>query len=159
MSEPSDREKAAIRALYSGCMVREDMEALRGYVARVDRDLNDWEDTARKVVRLFDPVAKSEDFNVTPGQLHAVAQGVKAANKTLRERLADRGHTEACLTTYLDSFDPKCPTCNPKRCALCGGDAEVRDPNCPTCSPASTRCAMCGGNRDTCGHFVGAGAL
>lgn len=84
MSEPSDREKAAIRALYSGCMVREDMEALRGYVARVDRDLNDWEATAQKVVRLFDPLAKDEN-TVTPGLLHAVAQGAKAANKTLRE--------------------------------------------------------------------------
>lgn len=27
------------------------------------------------------------------------------------------------------------------------------------CGESQPRCAMCGGNRDTCGHFVGAGAL
>jgi hypothetical protein len=84
-------------------MVREDMEALRGYVARVDRDLNDWEDAARKVVRLFDPLAEDEGI-VTPGQLLAVAQGAKAANKTLRERL----HAAECS-------DPHCPSCDPPK--------------------------------------------
>ena len=144
MSEPTDLEKTAIRALYRGHLSEDDLVVLRGYVARVDADLNHWEETARSVVRLFDPLAKTDEFTVTPGQLHAVAQGVKAANKTLRERLAERGHTMECLTTYLDTFDPRCPTCNPKL---------------PENEAAHPRCALCGGNRDTCGHFVGAGAL
>lgn len=29
----------------------------------------------------------------------------------------------------------------------------------PPAEPPRTKCAMCGGNRDTCGHFVGHGAM
>lgn len=140
MSEPNDREKAAIRALYSGCVVREDMEALRGYVARVDRELNEWEQAGQFVVDLFDPLRPT----TSPTVLRVAAQGAKHANKTMRARLADRGHTLECLSTYLDTFDPKCPTCNPKL---------------PENTADTPRCAVCGGDRDTCGHFVGAGAL
>lgn len=57
-----------------------------------------------------------------------------AENRQLKQKVVELEHKLGCS-------DWRCPTCNPKQV-----------------KPFPV-CAMCGGNRDTCGHFVGHGAM
>lgn len=91
---------------------REEREQVARWLVEKVNGSGDLEEAAQFVVDLFDPMPTKA--KVSPALLRAIAQGAKNANKTLRERLAERGHTLACLTTHLDTFDPACPTCNPK---------------------------------------------
>lgn len=88
MSEPTDREKGAIRALWGSGLVAEEQQVLRDYIARVDRELREWEQAAQHVVDLFDPFKPT----VSPSLLKAVAFGVKTANTDLRARVGGLSH-------------------------------------------------------------------
>jgi hypothetical protein len=97
MNEPSDKEKGAIRALWGSGLVAEEQQVLREYIARVDRELREWERAGQDVVDLFDPFKPS----VSPALLKAVAQGVKTANTDLRAKVlaagpVSEGHDEPC---------------------------------------------------------------
>lgn len=63
-----------------------------------------WREAAQQVVDLFDPTPGE----ASPALLVAVAQGAKAANTGLREKVELLDHKLGCI-------DMRCPTCNPRR--------------------------------------------
>lgn len=63
---------------------------------RAEKDCAEWQTTAQTVVDLFDPLKPA----ASPAVLHAVAQGVKVANKSLR---ADREWDAATRDALMES--------------------------------------------------------